>query len=115
MRGVGKTQLVAGYARARLAEGWRLVAWVNAEDTGTLRAGLAAVADVVGLSEGGAGHDADDPGLLVRHRLETGGDCCLLVFGNAEDPDLLRPFVPTGGAGPVAGCRNRRAGGRRGA
>jgi tetratricopeptide (TPR) repeat protein len=105
--GVGKTQLAAGYARARLAEGWRLVAWVTAEDTGTLQAGLDAVADAMGLSEGGTGHDAGDPGLAVRQRLETDGDRCLLVLDNAEDPDVLRPFVPAGGAARVLVTSNR--------
>ena len=99
-RGAGATQLAAAYARARLAEGWRLVAWVSAVDAGTLRAGLAALADAAGIAESGTAH-AGDPGQWVRHRLEADGDRCLLVFDDVSDPDALRPFLPAGGAARV--------------
>jgi len=96
LRGLGTTQLAAAYARAKLAAGWRLVAWVNAADAGSLQAGLAAVADAMGLTDGGSGRGIADAGQAVRHLLETDGDRCLLVFDNAADPEALRPVVPTG-------------------
>ena len=105
MRGVGKTQLAASYARAKLAAGWRLVAWVNAEDPVSLAGGLAAVAEAAGL----AGQGGGDPGRAVRQWLEAGGEGCLLVFDNAADADVLRPYLPVAGAARVVVTSNRQS------
>ena len=99
--GPGTTQLAAAYARAKLAADWRLVAWVNAAEAGSLQAGLAAVAEATGLTDGGSGRDIADAGQAVRHLLETDGSRCLLVFDDAADPEALRPFVPANGAAQV--------------
>jgi hypothetical protein len=99
--GAGKTQLAAAYARARLADLWRLVAWVDARDRETLLAGLAAVAEAAGLSAGGSRPDMAEAARTVRHWLEADGSRRLLVFDGVEDPGLLRPFVPAAGAARV--------------
>ncbi len=100
-RGAGKTQLAAAYARARLADSWRLVAWVNARESETLLAGLAAVAEATQLSVGGSRPGPADAGQAIRHWLEADGSRRLLVFDDVEDLALLRPFVPAAGAARV--------------
>ena len=107
MRGVGKTHVAAAYARLCIDEGWRLVAWINAEDLGGVLAGLAAVAAGLGLGVGEG--DAEAAGQAVRHWLEIDGDRCLLVFDNATDPAVLQSFLPAAGAARVIITSNQQS------
>jgi tetratricopeptide (TPR) repeat protein len=108
IQGAGKTQLAAAYARAKLAASWRLVAWVNAADPGVLGAGLAEVAEALGLADGRAGRGVGDAGGAVRDWLERDGRRCLVVFDNALDPDEIRPVLPAYGAARVLITGSRR-------
>jgi tetratricopeptide (TPR) repeat protein len=107
LRGVGKTHLAAAYARAKLAERWRLVVWINAEDLGGVLTGMGEVAAGLGLATGEG--DGGAAGRAVRHWLEVDGDRCLLVFDNATDPTVLQPFLPATGAARVIITSNQRS------
>ena len=106
IRGVGKTQVAAAYARRRISDGWRLVAWVDAGSEAAVLAGLAHVAAAARIGE--AAGDAREAAVGVRQWLEGDGARRLLVLDNAVDLDGLRPFLPAGGAAQVVITSSRR-------
>jgi tetratricopeptide (TPR) repeat protein len=106
MRGVGKTQLAAAYARVQLGQAdGRLVAWVNADTPGKLLAGLAATAQALGKPPENTQADAQ----AARHWLEADGTGCLLILDNVTDPGLVQPYLPVAGAARVIITSNDQA------
>ena len=107
LRGVGKTQVAAAYARQRVAEGWGLVGWVNAESRDVLLAGLARVAAAAGVADPEG--DSAESARRLREHLQTRTSPGLLVFDNAADPDGLRPFLPATGSMQIVVTSTDRA------
>ncbi|GAA2455721.1 MULTISPECIES: FxSxx-COOH system tetratricopeptide repeat protein [Streptomyces] len=93
--GVGKTQVALEYVHRFMAD-YDLVWWMSAEQTDDVIAGLAELAVRLGAQGGddmaAASQEAID---LLRRGVPT--NRWLLVFDNADDPDALKRFFPTGG------------------
>ena len=95
MRGVGKSQLAAAYARECEKAGWSLVAWMDASSREALVAGLAGLAVEMGIDEDGKG-DPDAAACRCVTRLNSGEGDRLIVFDNVDDFDDLKKMIPHG-------------------
>ncbi|MCF2540784.1 FxSxx-COOH system tetratricopeptide repeat protein [Streptomyces sp. FB2] len=100
--GVGKTQLAAEYAHRFCGE-YELVWWVRAEDPALISEQLALLA-----VETGAAQSKVPPEKAVQalgHELRSRARW-LLIFDNAEDPEALADFVPSGPGHVLITSRN---------
>ena len=97
--GVGKTQLAREYAH-RFSADYDLVWWINAESTEFIDEALAELARRLRLP--GTGESSTDDSAAVREALRRGeAGHWLLIYDNATDPTLLKPFLPSGTSGHV--------------
>ena len=106
MRGVGKTTLAATYAE-RHRSNYRATWWIRAQTEPTMRADLVAL----GVRLGWVNVDEKEkPGLAaVMERLRHEGDGCLLIYDNAVDADVLKPYLPPAGRAQVLVTSNAHA------
>jgi hydrogenase maturation protease len=91
--GIGKTQVAIEYAH-RHRDDYDAVFWINGASDLDLQTGYGKVAKLLRLP-----HDAKDPDNVlaaVKRWLEGVDDhCWLLVLDNADDPPVLKPYLPS--------------------
>ncbi|NEA21459.1 FxSxx-COOH system tetratricopeptide repeat protein [Actinomadura bangladeshensis] len=92
--GVGKTQVALEYIH-RFKADYSLVWWISAQSPDSIRAGLANLAEQMGLRVGDNKADAAAAALEALRRGEPTSRW-LLVFDNADSPVELGPFLPGG-------------------
>ncbi|QYC39466.1 Regulatory protein AfsR [Nonomuraea coxensis DSM 45129] len=95
--GVGKTSVALEYAHRYLPD-YQLVWQFPAEEPAVLSAAFGRLAALLGLGEAAQGADPVDQ---VHAALAARTEPWLVIFDNAPDADVLRPFLPPAGPGHV--------------
>lgn len=104
--GTGRTQLAGEYAH-RYADTYELVWWIPAEQTAGMRAALVGLAQRLGLPEA---RDINRTLGAVRDALSRGEPYrnWLVVFENANRPEDIKPYLPSGAGHVLVTSRNPR-------
>ncbi|MDI6105310.1 FxSxx-COOH system tetratricopeptide repeat protein [Actinoplanes sp. NEAU-A12] len=104
--GTGRTQLAVEYAY-RHAEAYDLIWWIPAEQTAGTRSALAGLAQRLGVPEA---HDLNRTLAAVRDALSRGEPYrnWLVVFENANRPEDITPYLPSGAGHVLVTSRNPR-------
>ncbi|GAA2572054.1 hypothetical protein GCM10010435_53240 [Winogradskya consettensis] len=104
--GTGRTQLAVEYAY-RYADTYDLVWWIPAEQTAGMRAALVGLAQELKLPEA---RDINRTLGAVRDALSRGEPFrnWLVVFENANRPEDIKPYLPSGAGHVLVTSRNPR-------
>ena len=105
--GVGKTQLAIEYAY-RYATEYQVIWWISADQTALVRSNLAALALRLGIT-GLVPNRVEEAVAAVLNALRRGDPYArwLLVFDNADEPELIRSLMPAGPGDIIITSRNR--------
>ena len=96
--GVGKTQTAVEYAY-RHRDQYRAVLWIRADTETSLASGYRALAEVLGLPER---DESDSTKVTAAVRRWLGREPgYLLILDNADDPTLVKPYLPPDPRGHV--------------
>ena len=95
--GIGKTQTAVEYAY-RYRDEYKAVLWVDADSTLSLKSGCSEIARQMPLRHDEK--DLDQAAAAVKYWLGTHPDW-LLILDNADDPAVLKPFLPTDHEGHI--------------
>ncbi|PSL52864.1 tetratricopeptide repeat protein [Saccharothrix carnea] len=103
MGGVGKSQAAVEYVYRHASE-YQVVWWIPAEHPAQVRTSFVELAKRLGVPAGST--DTAVSGVLQALRDGGAHARWMLVFDNADHPDELRPFFPTGDGDVLVTSRN---------